>query len=426
MSATLHALPVRIEMLAIGDEILDGRVTDTNTRDLGDWLSQRGFRLMRATKLPDDMEIIVEEIKAACARADIVVTTGGLGPTADDLTSEAIAKAAGVGMRFDDEALKRMEERFASFGMHMTPNNRKQAEVPATARALYNEKGTAPGICTPVGQAQIWSFPGVPREFSWLFATYLAPILDEKRQSLGGTALAASTIRTLGIAESALDAALVDFEKANSDVRVQYRTLAPENHVRLVVAGDTEKAAAEKAQKLAEDVKSILGPVAYAIGDADVAQLCMQLLQAQQKQLALVDTASGGVLGALFAGAIKTSTKPTPLAWAWHAEATGTANPAHINVVELAEQQDVSLQTAAQIVALDDHPTGKSKEILQLTCTFREKNRVIWERSRFLPLAWGEKRLQHMCAAWSARLLLATLRGENLDDVESAWQLGKR
>src|SRR5205807_2205136 len=142
---------IRIESLAIGDELLDGRVADKNTKDLGDALSQLGLELQGARTVPDDRAAIIAALKDATSRADIVVTSGGLGPTSDDITGECIAEAAGVGMRFDQASWARIEAMFAMRGMPGTipESNKRQATLPATSTTLQNDMGTAPGFVTP-------------------------------------------------------------------------------------------------------------------------------------------------------------------------------------------------------------------------------------------------------------------------------------
>jgi nicotinamide-nucleotide amidase len=286
---------IRIESLAIGDELLDGRVADKNTKDLGDALSQLGLELQRTTIVPDHRATIVEAVKAAAARADIVVTSGGLGPTSDDITGECIAEAAGVGMRFDDAAWARIESMFKMRGMPGTipESNRRQANLPATSATLENEMGTAPGFVTPVGDASIWSFPGVPREYQHLLEDRLLPVIRARLSSDGKSMkLVRRTLHSLGLAESAVGERLGALEKENPDVRVQYRAAFPEIIVRLVLDDGDEK----RADVLAERAKQDIGGSIFGFGDDPLEVRVLKALDARKHTMATAESCTGGLV----------------------------------------------------------------------------------------------------------------------------------
>lgn len=280
-----------IETIAIGDELLDGRIVDSNTKDLGDALAVFGLTVSRATIVPDERDRIVDAVREAAGRADVVVTSGGLGPTTDDVTAECVAVAAGVGMRTDAAAQQRIRDLFASRGFPMSENNLRQAVLPEGSRTLQNDEGTAPGFVTPVGGAEIWSFPGVPREYRHLLDVHLLTALRARAGVQG--VVVKTAIRCLGVTESALGAKLADFEAAHPDVKVQYRTTFPENHARLVVSGDD---AAARSQALVAEAVAAIGRSAYAVGDAPLEQRVIEALARRGETIACAESCTGGLV----------------------------------------------------------------------------------------------------------------------------------
>jgi nicotinamide-nucleotide amidase len=293
---------LRIESLAIGDELLDGRVVDKNTRDLGDALSQLGLELQGARAVPDRREAIVTAVAEAARRSDIVVTSGGLGPTSDDITAECIAEAAGTGMRFDEESYQRIQGMFALRGIPMAASNRRQAEMPATSTTLLNEQGTAPGFITRVGSCELWSFPGVPREYRHLLEDRMLPMLRARLAADGAPhVLVRRTLRSLGLAESAVGERLAALERDNGDVRVQYRVAFPEILVRLIIEGGAgaDLAACEaRADRLMARARADIGASVWGTGDEPLEIRVLRALEASKATLAVAESCTGGLIAA--------------------------------------------------------------------------------------------------------------------------------
>lgn len=290
---------LRIESLAIGDELLDGRVVDKNTTDLGDALSQLGLELQGARTVPDRRAAIVAAVTDAAVRCDIIVTSGGLGPTSDDITAECIAQAAGTGMRLDEESFERIKGMFSSRGVPMVESNRRQAEVPAASTTLVNEHGTAPGFITRVGSCDVWSFPGVPREYRHLLEDRMLPRLRERLAADGAKrVLVRRTLRSLGLAESAVGERLAAFEKDNADVRVQYRDAFPEIIVRVVVEGDDAAACEARADELMARARADIGASIWGTGDDSLEMRVLRALDARNETLATAESCTGGVIAA--------------------------------------------------------------------------------------------------------------------------------
>lgn len=288
---------LRIEALSIGDELLDGRLADTNSQHLADQLAQLGLTLHRVVLAPDDINSLSLALQEATQRADVVVTSGGLGPTTDDLTAEAVAQAAGCGLRLDEEVWAKIQRGFANRGWPLPPNNIRQAELPETSTTLTNEAGVAPGFCTPCGKAKVFSFPGVPREYRWMVKAHLLPFLTQEGEGKSGERHVTRTLRCLGITESALDQALAGMEEKNPDLKLQYRTSFPENHVRLLVHGAQGPDLEMRADVLAAEAKSSIGASVYGEGSQTLEERVVERLQEQGVTLTTAESCTGGMIG---------------------------------------------------------------------------------------------------------------------------------
>ncbi|MEO5731877.1 MAG: competence/damage-inducible protein A, partial [Byssovorax sp.] len=172
---------LRCEILSTGDEVLTGMIADTNAAFLADQMGSLGFEVLRHTTVGDDRAILEETLRTLGARADVVLCTGGLGPTVDDLTTEVAAGILGVGMKLDEPALAYMEGLWKRRGRPMPENNRKQAMLPEPADVLTNPIGTAPGFSVQIGKAHFFFMPGVPREMKKMFAEQVIPHLQALR-----------------------------------------------------------------------------------------------------------------------------------------------------------------------------------------------------------------------------------------------------
>jgi nicotinamide-nucleotide amidase len=287
---------LRIESLAIGDELLDGRVADKNTQDLGDALSALGLELQGARTVPDERPTIVAALHEASLRADIVVTSGGLGPTTDDITAECVAAAAGVELRFDEASFERIRAMFASRGIPMPESNRRQAMLPGSSRTLENQAGTAPGFVTPLGAGEVWSFPGVPREYRQLLEDHLLPRIRERLAGGAPQVLVRRTLRSLGLAESAVGERLHALTKENPDVRVQYRAAFPEILVRLIVEGVDRDACEARAEALLAVARAAVGDSVYGVGDDPLEVRVLRALEAKGQTLVTAESCTGGLV----------------------------------------------------------------------------------------------------------------------------------
>ncbi len=193
---------MRAEVLAVGTELLLGQIVDTNSSWIGEQLAGSGIDCHFQTKVGDNLERIVLALRTALARSDAVVVCGGLGPTQDDITREAIAAVMNVELVLDESVLDRVRAMFVSRGRQMAANNARQAEVPAGASVIEQRIGTAPGLVCPVGQKVVYAVPGVPYEMHEMMERAVLPDLRLRAGDLA--VIASRTLRTWGLAESTL------------------------------------------------------------------------------------------------------------------------------------------------------------------------------------------------------------------------------
>jgi nicotinamide-nucleotide amidase len=290
-----------VEILTIGDEILLGQIVNTNQSWLAARLHALGFPVRWMTTCSDHPEDLAAAVRTAAARAGLVFATGGLGPTDDDRTVAVVAELCGGGVVRDPVALARVRERYAAVGATPTPNNLRQAEVPAGATVLGNRVGLAPGFAVALpGGAHGFFFPGVPRELKAIFADEVVPRLEALRPP--GFARDTRTYRIVGLRESVIDhrlQGLRDEVPGAAGVAIHYRTVFPENHVTVVVDAADAAAAAALLERLDGPLRARLGRHLYAVGDETFPAAVGRVLRAHGATLALAESCTGGLIGHL-------------------------------------------------------------------------------------------------------------------------------
>ena len=290
---------MKIELLTIGDELLLGFTVDTNAAFLARTLAAIGVEIVHRTTVGDDAGEIARAVSEAIERTGAVITTGGLGPTADDRTRPVIAQLFGRELVRDDVIVAQIEARFWRMsGAKMPETNVVQAMVPAGARVLENRHGTAPGLWIEDAQGRwVAMLPGVPREMRGLTNDSILPILRE-RIGAAPIAIVSRTIRTTGIGESALAERLGELGKsvdgmplaflpgwAGVDLRLTSRALALDAAVR----------ALDRAERMLRDVA---GPVVYGDESEDLAELVLDMCRESGYTIATAESCTGGMLGA--------------------------------------------------------------------------------------------------------------------------------
>ncbi len=286
---------MRLEVLCTGDELLTGLTVDTNSPYFMERLLACGEQVARATIVGDVQAEIVEALSTLGARADVVLVSGGLGPTADDLTAASAAEAAGVPLVESREAMAALEARFALRGLTVTANNRRQALVPRGAQVVLNPHGSAPMFILRLGRATAFFVPGVPREYRQLVDAEVLPRIAKLREQRPDRRfLAFRLLRTVGLPESHLDARVASVAAAHPDVTFGFRTQAPENHLKLLAHGRTQ-AEADAALAAAEEAsRAVLGRHLFGQDGQGHAAVLAALLHARRETLALAESCTGG------------------------------------------------------------------------------------------------------------------------------------
>lgn len=284
---------VTVEVVTIGDELNRGEIIDTNSSWLAERLTALGAYVRWRTSVTDDAHDMTEALRQATARADLVVTSGGLGPTDDDRTVDVVSALAGVEPVQEPAHFDKMRVRYAERGFRLTPNNLRQVRVPAGAEVLDNAHGAAPGFGVTIGKARVYVMPGVPREMKGIFDEHVAPRVAA---AVGGSQPAKRTWRVAGMGESHVDHALSGLVDGLDGVRLHFRIAYPENLVTVVVRRDDAAAVLER---LDAEVRARLGDHVYATGDTTLPEAVGARLTAARATLAVAESCTGGLIGQL-------------------------------------------------------------------------------------------------------------------------------
>lgn len=287
-------LSPRTEILSQGDEILTGEIVDSNASYLSQRLSELGFHVFRHTAVGDDLGDLTAVLREIAGRAQLCLSTGGLGPTVDDLTAEAVACAFGRPLWEDPEALRQIEAWFASRGHSMPAANRKQALLPVGAVRIDNHWGTAPGFTLDQDGCRFVFLPGVPAEMRAMFDHWVAPELRQRFRPRPPTRV---TLRVIGVGESLLQQRLAGIALPPG-VRLGFRAIPTENHVKLLFPHDFSKS---ERDKLVAAIRQALGPQVFSIedgniADSDLVEVVDRLMHRAGASLAVLETVSCGHL----------------------------------------------------------------------------------------------------------------------------------
>ncbi len=281
----------RAEILTIGSEILLGELVDTNTAWISTNLAKLGVGIYRHTTVGDNKERIVAAMEDAASRADLVITTGGLGPTSDDLTNECLADFADLPTVEYPEARAHVDEMFRRFGRTPTPSNYSQALFPEGTKLIPNPLGTAPGALLDVDGTLFATLPGVPAEMKGMFEETLAPLIKERTDG----SIISRTLWFAGIGESAIAERVQDFLDA-SDPTVAPLAGAGKVRLRITTRAATTEEAEEKIDPVAEEILARLGEYHFGVDDETLESAVARLLTSQKATVALAESCTGGLL----------------------------------------------------------------------------------------------------------------------------------
>jgi nicotinamide-nucleotide amidase len=287
-------LDIYADILAIGDEILYGQIVDTNGPWLSRALGEAGFRIRRKTALGDRREEIWDALEASMAKAQVVVLTGGLGPTKDDLTKQLLADFFGVGLTHRPEVLAHLEGLFAHRPELLNALNRQQADVPANADVLMNHVGTAPGMWFEHEGRVVISMPGVPHEMERMMAEQAIPRL---RKHFRLPHIYHRMVKTIGVAEAVLAETIADWEAALPEpVKLAYLPNLGQVRLRLTAVGEDPGALRALVEQEVERLKPLIGEHIFAYDNEEVEHTVGKLLLGLGKTLATAESCTGGAI----------------------------------------------------------------------------------------------------------------------------------
>jgi nicotinamide-nucleotide amidase len=284
---------VHAELVMIGSELLLGEIVDTNANRLAKMLREIGLDLYYKTTVGDNQTRITEVLNLALDRSDVVITSGGLGPTVDDMTRQSVAEATGRPLVYSKKLERQIAARFRSFGRQMADNNKRQAYIPEGAVPLRNPVGTAPCFLAEdvKGRGIIISLPGVPRELEYMMTHSVIPLLVER---MGGAQLIrARILRTCAVGESDMDRAIGDLMTMTNPT-VGLAAHAGQTDVRITAKAETAAQADELIAPVEVELRQRLGVAVYGVEKETVAEVVGRLLDEKGLKLAVLDTLTGG------------------------------------------------------------------------------------------------------------------------------------
>jgi nicotinamide-nucleotide amidase len=299
---------VRVETLAVGTELLLGDTENSNASWLGRELAARGFDVVAGAVVGDNIDRIATAIRDANERSDALVITGGLGPTQDDLTREALAAVAGVPIDRNERIAAALVERAKGLGRELPARNFQQADVPRGADVIDNARGTAPGLRMQIkdGDATlvVYALPGVPHEMKAMFTNAVLP--DLVGRAGAGAAIVSRVVHTIGLWESAIAEQLGDLDTQLGDQRAHdpatptlaYLAGGGEVRVRITAKARSVDEAEQQIRPVEEAVRTALGPAVYGVDDDTIDTVVHGLLQARGETVAVAESLTGGLLAA--------------------------------------------------------------------------------------------------------------------------------
>ena len=282
-----------VYLLSCGDELLFGHTVDTNSAWLADHATRLGWRVIGHRTVGDVTPDIVQAILEAAEKTDVILFSGGLGPTEDDRTRQALAAAMDVELEEKPELVEAIRARFKAFGREMRPVNRVQAQIPQGALAIPNNNGTAPGIHARIGRAEIFVMPGVPKEMRQMFKEYVQPVM-EKTPTNGCEVL--RRLHLLGLGESDIGDALKEFMREKNNPEVGTAVADAIVTVRMYGRGKDRSEAEKIIYETETVIRHRLGEHIFAADQETIADTVVKLLREKQAGLAVAESCTGGLL----------------------------------------------------------------------------------------------------------------------------------
>jgi nicotinamide-nucleotide amidase len=285
---------MKAEIISIGSELTSGQNLDTNSQWLSIRLAEMGIPVGWHTTVADDLNDNVEAFRIATRRAPLIIATGGLGPTQDDLTREALAGVAGVELVLHPESLEWIQQIFARFKRPMAERNRVQAMIPAGAEAIHNARGTAPGIWMQVGGSAIIAMPGIPSEMHAMFQTQVQPRIQG--MGFGGGVLVQRKINCFGAGESAVEQKLLDLTRRGHVPEVGITVGDATISLRILARATTREAAQSQIAPVEAIIRERLGSYVYGVEDEDLENAVIDILKKKQKTVSTAESVTAGLV----------------------------------------------------------------------------------------------------------------------------------
>ncbi len=284
-----------VEVVTVGTELLLGQIVNTNAAVIGSALTEKGLDANYQQVVGDNLVRLADSVSLALSRADAVIITGGIGPTQDDLTREAVCLATGLEMEFSEEYADHLRGWFAARGRDMPESNLRQAQHPAGAELLDNPKGTAPGLALHHHGKQIFCVPGVPAEMEHLLRVEVLPRLDRPDQR---SVLSSRLLRTWGRSESEVAETLDDLYVGSTNPSIAFLASAGEIKIRITAKAADSATTAELIAPVEEEIRTRLGEAVFGADDETIERLILELLEDQGRTIATAESMTGGLLAA--------------------------------------------------------------------------------------------------------------------------------
>ena len=285
-----------VEVIAVGTELLLGQIVNTNASTIGAALADHGFDAHFQQVVGDNEDRVAETIKLAMKRSDAVIITGGIGPTQDDLTREAVCAATGLEMEFSDEYADLLRDWWERRGREMPESNLQQAQHPAGAELLMNPKGTAPGLMIDHEGTLIFCVPGVPAEMEYLIHQEVIPRLSA---TSGETSVLASRLlRTWGRSESDIADALDDLYRSSTNPSLAFLASAGEIKIRITAKADDHVAASKLIEPMETEIRARMGAAVFGADDETIERVILRLLNDLDYTIAAAESMTGGLVSA--------------------------------------------------------------------------------------------------------------------------------
>ena len=286
---------MKAEIIAMGSELLLGQLVDTNSSHIARRLAENGIELIQTTTVGDDLQRMKEVIRDSTNRSQIVITTGGIGPTEDDLTRDAVAEVFQRPLTFQPHLMEQIEALFKKRGFRMAESNRKQAYIPEGAIPIENPKGTAPGFILEYSNGSIISIPGVPLEMEYLMENSVIPYL-RKRFSLRHQVIQYKVLRACGLGESAIGQQIKDLMKESRNPSVGTLASVGDIRVRITAKADSPEQALGLIEKMEKEIRSRLGALIYGVDNETLHGNIARELERLNLTLSAVETFTGGII----------------------------------------------------------------------------------------------------------------------------------